>query len=564
MNMKKFSRLLGAIVLSASLSGCIKDTTDLTIDSSDKISGTAYFGTLAVTPDPNAQPPANTSCMPADYSIFPGTMTNMSIQDVCEGGYIGKKYTFSQTPIGDFNSNTKEGHGFSLNRVGTTLNLDGSFDFSSDQLKGLIAAGDDVHFSFTFATPVTTTNGTLSNDDKTVTWNFTEDRIYTIAATVSQPLSGNSRKPDISGIMQVGQTLMFGIHNYLPPHSLMTYDEYLSRYESWGTFSILWKRNGVEIPGADHGKTYTLTPDDLNKKISIVLTYSVPRQTPEIYSSDEYQNVAPGVQTLTPTPTISGINQVGSTVTANPGTWDTSVINSYVWRRNGTAISGATSQSYTLKAEDLSKSLTVVVTGTKTGYVTASQTSSAMTVQPAPEPPQIVGAARVGVILSADPGDWPNGTSIVYTWNTKTCNSCTKVNFSGSTFKKDTFTLSANELNKTMQVCVSDAANVLPTRCSTYTSVVALGTLSASPIPTISGTGKKGTSLSIVTGSWQSRVTFTYQWTRNGTSISGARGATYKVSQSDIGAQLNVKVTGSLNGYKPVTRTASKSVSGKK
>lgn len=565
MNSKKVISFVGAIALSVSLSGCIKDTADLTIDSTDKVSGTAYFGTLEVNPDPNSQTSANTPCTPADYSIFPSTMTNLSIEDVCEGGYIGKKYTFNQTPLSDFNANTKEGHGFSLNRVGTTLNLEGSFDFASDQLKGLIAAGDDAHFSFTFATPVTTTNGTLSNGDKTVTWTFTEDKIYTLAATAGESLTGSSRKPDISGIMQVGQTLTFGIHNFKSlVYRDMTYDDYLRMYESWGTFSILWKRDGVEIPGAGHGKTYTLTPSDLNKKISIVMTYTVSRQTPEIYSSNEYQNVAPGVQTLTPVPTINGTNQVGSMVTANPGTWDDSVTNTYVWRRNGSTISGATNQSYTLKAEDLSKSLTVVVTGTKTGYVTASQTSLAMTVQPAPEPPQISGAVRVGTTLSADSGDWPEGTSLVYTWNTKTCNSCTKVDFAGSTYNKDTFTLSANELNKAMQVCVSDAAGVLTTRCSTYTTAVALGTLSASPNPTISGTGKKGSSLSIATGNWQPRVTFTYQWTRNGTSISGANGSTYKVTQADVGAQLNVKVTGTLNGYKPVTRTAAKSVSGKK
>jgi hypothetical protein len=482
---------------------------------------------------------------------------------VCEDGYIGKKYTFTQTPISDFNANTKADHGFSLNRVGTTLNLDGSFDFSSDQLKGLISSGDDVHFSFTFATPVTTTNGTLSNGDKTVTWNFTEDKIYTLAATAGQSLRGNNSQPDISGVMQVGQTLTFGLHNSYRPNDFFTYDEYLSAYESWGTFSILWKRNGVEIPGAGHGKTYTLTPSDLNSKISIVVTYTSPQQAPQILSSVEYQNVAPAPQTLIPTPTISGNARVGSIVTANPGTWGDSVVKTYVWRRNGSAISGATNQSYTLKADDLSKSLTVVVTGTKTGYVTASQTSLPMTVLAAPQPPQIFGAARVGVTLSADPGDWPDGTNIVYSWRSRPCPTCSTSVFSGSAYNRDAFTLSAGQLGRAVQVCVSDAASVLPARCSTYTTAVALGTLSASPVPTISGTGKKGTPLSIVTGTWQPRVTFTYQWTRNGTSISGAHGATYRVKQSDIGARLNVKVTGSLNGYNPVTRTAARYVTGK-
>jgi len=262
-------------------------------------------------------------------------------------------------------------------------------------------------------------------------------------------------------------------------------------------------------------------------------------------------------------PTISGVIQVGSTVTAIPGNWDDGVAKSYVWRRNGMAISGAINSTYMLRLEDDSQSLTVEVTGNKTGYVSASQSSIPVIVQPEPEPPMISGLARVGSTLRATSGDWPDGTNIVYSWRSRPCPTCSTSVFSGSAYNRDAFTLSAGQLGRAVQVCVSDAASVLPARCSTYTTAVALGTLSASPVPTISGTGKKGTPLSIVTGTWQPRVTFTYQWTRNGTSISGAHGATYRVKQSDIGARLNVKVTGSLNGYKPVTRTAARYVTGK-
>jgi len=279
--------------------------------------------------------------------------------------------------------------------------------------------------------------------------------------------------------------------------------------------------------------------------------------------SIEYQILAPGIQTLTPVPTISGVIQVGSTVTAIPGNWDDGVAKSYVWRRNGMAISGAINSTYMLRLEDDSQSLTVEVTGNKTGYVSASQSSIPVIVQPEPEPPMISGLARVGSTLRATSGDWPHGTNIVYSWRSRTCPTCSTSVIPGSAYNRDAFTLSAGQLGRAVQVCVSDAASVLPARCSTYTTVVALGTLSASPVPTISGTGKKGTPLSIVTGTWQPRVTFTYQWTRNGTPISGARGPTYRVTQSDIRAQLNVKVTGSLNGYNPVTRTAARYVTGR-
>jgi len=487
---------------------------------------------------------------------------------VCEGGYSGKKYTFNQTPLSDFNTNTKSGHGFSLYRVGSTLNLEGSFDFTSKDLKGLISSGDDVHFSFTFATPVTTTNGTLSNSDKTVTWTFTEDGIYTIAATVqAAPSSTSYLLPDISGIMQVGRTITAGLHSWFSPGAAYpTYDAYMNNFlTAKYTFEVVWQRNGVEIAGAGHAMTYTLTPNDLNSKISIVLKliHRLGQAANLMITSDQYSNVAAALQTLTPIPTISGINQVGSTVTANPGTWDTSVVNSYVWRRNGTAISGATNQSYTLKPEDQGQSVTVVVTGTKTGYVTASQPSSAITVQAVPEPPMTYGHLRVGTTLYATQGEWPDGTSLIYSWNSRRCNACYPTVFSGSAYNKDYFVLSSREMFYAMRVCVSDAANVLPTRCSDYTSIVQVGIISPASNPTILGTGRKGRYLSVNPGSWQSGTHLTYQWTKNGTPITGARNSTYKVGPTDVGGHLNVRVTGSLTGYTTASRTATHYVSGK-
>ncbi len=77
------------------------------------------------------------------------------------------------------------------------------------------------------------------------------------------------------------------------------------------------------------------------------------------------------------------------------------------------------------------------------------------------------------------------------------------------------------------------------------------------PVPTISGTAKVGSTLTANTGTWSPTPTaFTYQWLRNGTAISGATSATYKLVTADAGKSLTVKVTGSRNAYRPITKTS--------
>lgn len=75
-------------------------------------------------------------------------------------------------------------------------------------------------------------------------------------------------------------------------------------------------------------------------------------------------------------PTITGTPQIGVPLTANTGTWTpTPTTFTYQWLRGTTAISGATSATYTPVAADLGKMLAVTVTGELVGYTTASSTS---------------------------------------------------------------------------------------------------------------------------------------------------------------------------------------------
>ncbi|WP_242682013.1 S-layer homology domain-containing protein [Herbiconiux sp. SYSU D00978] len=84
------------------------------------------------------------------------------------------------------------------------------------------------------------------------------------------------------------------------------------------------------------------------------------------------------------TPTITGSGAVGSTLTANAGTWSPAPVSlKYQWHRNGTAISGATASTYKVAAADAGSTLTVKVTGSKAGYLSATTTSAGKAV-PAP------------------------------------------------------------------------------------------------------------------------------------------------------------------------------------
>lgn len=66
-----------------------------------------------------------------------------------------------------------------------------------------------------------------------------------------------------------------------------------------------------------------------------------------------------------------------------------------------------------------------------------------------------------------------------------------------------------------------------------------------SAIPTISGTAQVGQTLTSSTGSWSGTtpITYTYQWRRGGSNISGATSSSYTCVSADVGASLSCAVT---------------------
>ena len=75
-------------------------------------------------------------------------------------------------------------------------------------------------------------------------------------------------------------------------------------------------------------------------------------------------------------PSVTGTYSKGSTLSANPGTWDVGTKFQYQWKRNGFAIPKATSQKYKLTANDSGQNISVSVTGVKPDRFDLTKTSS--------------------------------------------------------------------------------------------------------------------------------------------------------------------------------------------
>lgn len=256
------------------------------------------------------------------------------------------------------------------------------------------------------------------------------------------------------------------------------------------------------------------------------------------------------------TPTVSGSARVGSTLTAAPGSWGPAPVTlAYQWYAGGTALSGATAAKHTLTAKEIGKTLTVRVTGTKSGYVSASRTSApsasvaAGTITAGTV--SISGTAKVGYVLTVRPGTWSPTTALLsYQW------SAAGVSLTGAT--SAAYRLKASDLGKKMAVTVTATAQGYTTssRTSAATAATVLGTLTA-PTPTITGTPRVGSTLIAGEGTWgPGTVTFTYKWYANGALMTKVTGRTYTPTSSSVGKTITVKVTGSKSGYSTVSRNS--------
>ena len=168
----------------------------------------------------------------------------------------------------------------------------------------------------------------------------------------------------------------------------------------------------------------------------------------------------------TATPTVSGVAQEGSTLTASTGTWSNAPSGyTYAWSRcnqNGdtcTAISGATAGTYTAGAADVGHTLRVTVTATNADGSASSTSAPTPVVSAAAAPgatqtPTISGTPQVGSTLTAAKGSWSgNPTAHAFAWSRcdETGSSCAAID--GAT--AETYKLANVDAGTTLRVTVT-------------------------------------------------------------------------------------------------------------
>ena len=150
------------------------------------------------------------------------------------------------------------------------------------------------------------------------------------------------------------------------------------------TFSYQWLRNNVAISGAT-SSTYVLVSADEDNTIKVRVSFTDDEGNAETLTSDgtTATATAPTNSAATGQPTITGNTAVGDVLTAGTsaitdtnGTDDASF--SYQWLRSESAISGATSSTYTIAGEDEGHSIEVRVSFTDDEGFRESLTSNGL------------------------------------------------------------------------------------------------------------------------------------------------------------------------------------------
>ncbi|MBM7388787.1 outer membrane biosynthesis protein TonB [Clavibacter michiganensis] len=417
--------------------------------------------------------------------------------------------------------------------------------------------------------------------------------------------------PTIAGTARVGFTLSARAGVWTP----------------WPTFSYAWLRDGVVIAGQT-GVTYRVQAGDAGSRISVTVTgtktgyatqsltsaelqvpaASTPTPTPAPTTPAPTPTATPGTPTPTPTattpvptpeptappqdapfsaaatPTIAGTARVAFTLSARAGVWTPWPTFSYQWTRDGVAIDGQTAVTYRVQEGDQGATIAVIVTGTKTGYVTQSLASAGLLVPlpeaapetpaptPDPEPvpdvafesagtPSITGLGRVDYTLTAKSGTWSPWPSFSYAWLR---DGVVIPDQTGPSYR-----VVAGDVGTGISVAITGTKTGYVTETVTSEAVPVTATpvtppppapsvpFEATTAPVIQGSPVAGTALRVETPAWTPEATaYSYAWARDGVTVLGATDATYTVRRADAGSRITVTVTGTRTGYQATSRAS--------
>ncbi len=256
------------------------------------------------------------------------------------------------------------------------------------------------------------------------------------------------------------------------------------------------------------------------------------------------------------TPTITGDVMACTTVGVDPGTWEPEPVElTYQWRIDGVDVEGATESTWTIPATTAGHVVTVVVTGTKVGYLPVSLESAPATIEYCeltPATPIVSGTTTVGEELSVDVGEWvplPVELSIQWLRDGIPITDATGPEYTLTTADLGaliTVAVTGTKMGYTTQVKTSDPAGP-----------IAPADEISGPVPIITGDADTCSVLTVEPGTWTpDPVTLQVQWRIDGDAVAGATDLDFAVPADALGSAVSVAVTGSKAGYPDVTRVS--------
>lgn len=175
------------------------------------------------------------------------------------------------------------------------------------------------------------------------------------------------------------------------------------------TYAYQWYRSGALIIGATNS-TYTLVGADDNAQMSCAVT-ATDDEGSRVAFSNAVGPVLGAPLNLT-APVLSGTEAVGEELSVTDGTWQgqATITFAYQWRRDGSNISGATSSTYTLVADDYDTVIDCVVTATNSldsASADSNDTGAIAGLAPTNDTaPSISGSDGLGDTLTRTAGSW--------------------------------------------------------------------------------------------------------------------------------------------------------------